>query len=139
MKVRPYLFLLLILLSNSNLFAINTTSNIEETRVEKLRNTKKKGMTQRVLEKKIVKRIEKKSEKDKKANLGALSVMFSIIGLIFMFLSFKSIVVIGLLFGFIGLILGITAVRQEKTMGLIGIVFAALLFLISIGVVLISS
>jgi hypothetical protein len=62
------------------------------------------------LKKKITERLGKKLLKvndDKKTNLGVLSVMFSILGLIFMSLSFKSIIVTGVLFGFLGLIFGI--------------------------------
>ncbi|MGK0365582.1 MAG: hypothetical protein ACI85O_002648 [Saprospiraceae bacterium] len=115
MKTQFYLLSFLILLS-LNLSAVTTNSTIEKTRIENVVTVKKtvniffQNMIQRVLKKKITERLGKKLLKvndDKKTNLGVLSVMFSILGLIFMSLSFKSIIVTGVLFGFLGLIFGI--------------------------------
>lgn len=123
MKIQYHLLLFLTLLFSSNLFAIKTGSNIETIETERgIRGKEKPVRTfsqkiiQRILKKKVVGKFRVKNSENEKSKLGNLSVMFSILVFLSILLSPKktTIVVFGILFGLIGLLLGILGMRKEN-------------------------
>jgi hypothetical protein len=145
MKNQLYLSLLLIILFSTNLSAVHTAGTLEKANVENITTVKKKpvkkffqNVTQRVLENKVVKRLEKKLAKEKNSNgfiFGLLSLIFSVLGLFFIFIELSfGVIVLGAVLGTGGFILGIIgAVRDEsKVMVILGIIFGSIPLLVLI-------
>lgn len=146
MKIQLYLLLFLSFVFSSNLLAVKTTGTLEKANIENLATTKKKpakkffkNMTQRVLENKIVKRLDKKFAKEnagRQVNAGLLSLIFSAVGLLTMLVASNPIIAItGLLVGLAGFIFGIIGVSKDekKALSILGIVFGSIAVLAFLG------
>lgn len=149
MKLRLLLLPLFLLFSINSMFAVKTATvptekeavSITDLRQEPTKKQKKSGFFQRILEKKIVKKITKKlglADEDRtkrSGNLfGLLATIFGVLGLI---LLFTQLGLVGILFGIAAFVLGLIGIKRDDsiTLGIVGTILGGLmvlLFLIAI-------
>jgi len=141
MKTQLHLFLLLILLSSSNLFAVKPTVNLGKNQIERSIHPKKKPIkgffqnrTKRILEKKYQRMMQNKEAKreGKGVNLGLLSLIFTV--LLLVSLPISSGVGILAIFGFLSFIFGIIGLitEEKKVLSILAILAFAIAFIVTI-------